>query len=183
MTPWTASFQASLSFTITQSLFKLISIESVMPSEHLILCHPLLLPSVFPSVFPRSFPVSCLLHQATKGLELQLPHQSFQWIFRVISFNICCFNHPVNDIFFKAVQTSYDKHRSKLHSVQTQSCKRRNLIPWFLRTVILLWPMTNSPLSLYWSIVGDILIFGLPSGQKANLQLEKLCLANKFGKF
>ena len=50
-TPWTAKRQASLSFTISQSLLKLMSIESVMPSNHLILCHPLfLLPSIFPSI-------------------------------------------------------------------------------------------------------------------------------------
>ena len=49
MTPWTADFQAFLSFTVSQSLLKFISIESVMPSSHLILCHPLLLP---PSIFP-----------------------------------------------------------------------------------------------------------------------------------
>ena len=42
-TPWTAAHQASLSFTISQSLLKLMSIESVMPSNHLIFCHPLLL--------------------------------------------------------------------------------------------------------------------------------------------
>ena len=50
-TPQTAARQASLSFTISWSLLKLMSIESVMPSNHLILCHPLLLlPSVFPSI-------------------------------------------------------------------------------------------------------------------------------------
>ena len=49
-TPWTAACQASLSITNSQSLLKLMSIESVMPSNHLILCHPLLLPSVFPSI-------------------------------------------------------------------------------------------------------------------------------------
>ena len=49
-TPCTAARQASLSITNSQSLFKLMSIESVMPSNHLILCHPLLLPSVFPSI-------------------------------------------------------------------------------------------------------------------------------------
>ena len=49
--PWTAALQASLSITSSQSLLKLMSIESVMPSNHLILCHPLLLPpSVFPSI-------------------------------------------------------------------------------------------------------------------------------------
>ena len=50
-TPWTAAHQASLSFTNSQSLLKLMSIESVMPSNHLTLCHPLLLlPSIFPSI-------------------------------------------------------------------------------------------------------------------------------------
>ena len=50
-TPWTAARQASLSITNSQSLPKLMSIESVMPSNHLILCHPLrLLPSIFPSI-------------------------------------------------------------------------------------------------------------------------------------
>jgi len=55
-TPWTAIYQASLSFIISQSLFKFISIESTMLSNHLIPCHPLLLlSSVFPSI--RVFPV------------------------------------------------------------------------------------------------------------------------------
>ena len=50
-TPWTAARQASLSITNSQSLLKLLSIESVMPSNHLILCHPLLLPpSIIPSI-------------------------------------------------------------------------------------------------------------------------------------
>ena len=49
-TPWTAARQAALSITSSQSLPKLVSIESVMPSNHLILCRPLLLPSVFPSI-------------------------------------------------------------------------------------------------------------------------------------
>src|SRR5574340_437379 len=54
-TPWTAVRQASLSFTISQSSLKLMSIKSVMPSNHLILCRPLLLlPSIFPSI--RVFP-------------------------------------------------------------------------------------------------------------------------------
>ena len=51
LTPWTAAIQASLSFTMSQSLFKFMSIESMMPSNHLILCHPLLLlPLIFPSI-------------------------------------------------------------------------------------------------------------------------------------
>ena len=49
-TPWTAACQVSLSLTISQSLPKFMSIVSVMPSSHLILWHPLLLPSIFPSI-------------------------------------------------------------------------------------------------------------------------------------
>ena len=51
VTPWTAARQASLSFTVSQSLLRLMSIELVMPSNHFILCRPLLLlPSIFPSI-------------------------------------------------------------------------------------------------------------------------------------
>ena len=51
MNPWAAARQASLSFTISRSFLKIMSIESVVPSNHLILCHSLLLlPSVFPSI-------------------------------------------------------------------------------------------------------------------------------------
>ena len=51
VTPWTASLRSSLSFTISLTLRKLKSIESVRPSNHLVLCHPLLLlPSIFPSI-------------------------------------------------------------------------------------------------------------------------------------
>ena len=60
-TPWTAARQASLFITNSQSLLKLTSIESVMPSSHLILCHPLLLPpSIFPSI--RVFSSESALH-------------------------------------------------------------------------------------------------------------------------
>ena len=49
-TPWTAAHQVCLSFSISQSLPKFMSIESMMPSHHLIFCHPRLLPSIFPSI-------------------------------------------------------------------------------------------------------------------------------------
>ena len=76
-TSWTAARQVSLSFTISQRLLKLISIELVMPSKHLILCCPLLLPpSIFPSI--RVFSRVSSLHRMAKVLEFQLQHQSFQ---------------------------------------------------------------------------------------------------------
>ena len=59
-TPWTAARQASLAITNSRSLLKLMSLESVMPSNHLILCCPLLLPSIFPSI--RVFSSESALH-------------------------------------------------------------------------------------------------------------------------
>ena len=94
-TTWTTALHGSLSITNSRSLLKLMSIESVMPSNHLILCHPLLLPpSIFPSLFTQFYthlviaatisswkqlhPPSSA-HQVAKVLEFQLQHQSFQW--------------------------------------------------------------------------------------------------------
>ena len=66
-TPWTTAHQASLSITNSWSLPKLMSIESVMPSNHLILCRPLLLlPSIFPSI--RVFPVSQLSASGSQSI-------------------------------------------------------------------------------------------------------------------
>ena len=66
LTPWTATRQASLSFTISWSLLKLIPIESVMTSNHLIICRPLLLlPSIFPNI--RIFSNELTLHRLAIG--------------------------------------------------------------------------------------------------------------------
>ena len=79
VTPWTAAHQASLSITNSQSLLKLMPIELVMPSNHLILYHPFLLPlSIFPIISVFSNESVSSLHQMTKVLEFQLQHQSFQ---------------------------------------------------------------------------------------------------------
>ena len=80
--PWTAAHQASLSISNSQSPPKLMSIELVMPSNHLILCCPLiLLPLIFPSIRVFFKWVSSS-HQVAKVLEFQLQHQSFQWTLR-----------------------------------------------------------------------------------------------------
>ena len=84
-TPWTAARQASMSITNLLSLLRLMSILSVMPSIHLILCHPIFFqPSTFLNI--RVFSNDSGLH--TKVLEIQLQHQSFQRIFRLISFRM-----------------------------------------------------------------------------------------------
>ena len=81
MTPWTAARQAFLSITNSRSLLKLMSIELVMPSNHLILCCPfLLLPSILPTL--RVLSNELVFHiRWPKLLEFQLQHQSFQRIF------------------------------------------------------------------------------------------------------
>ena len=76
-TPRTAVCQASVSFTISRSLCKLMSIELVMPSNHLILCRPiLLLPSIFPSI--RVFSNESVLCNRWPKYWFQCQHQSFQ---------------------------------------------------------------------------------------------------------
>ena len=86
-TPWTAACQASLSITNSQSLPKPMSIELVMPSNHLVLCHPLLLP---PSIFP-----SIRIFSNESALHIRWPKD---WSF---SFNISPSNEYSRLIFFR----------------------------------------------------------------------------------
>ena len=107
-TPWTAACQASLSFTISRSLLKLMSIKSMILSNHLVLCHPLLfLPSIFPNI--RVF-------LKESGLHIMWPKY---WSF---SFNISPFNKYSGLISFRidwfdplAVQGTL-KHLLQYHS-------------------------------------------------------------------
>ena len=80
MTPWTAAHQASLSITHSQSLLKLVSIKSVMPSNHLILCRPLLL---LPSIFPSN-----RVFSSESALRIRWP-KDWSFSFRIGSSNEC----------------------------------------------------------------------------------------------
>ena len=85
--PMGCSIQASLSLTISRSLLKLMSIELVMPSNHLILCRPLLLlPPIPPSI--RVFSNESIFHIKWQNYWFQLQHQSFQRIFRTDFFRM-----------------------------------------------------------------------------------------------
>ena len=103
--PWATARQVSLSFTISQSLLKLMSIELVMPSNHLILCHPLLLPSsIYPSI--RVFSNESVLY-------IRWPKY---WSFR---FTISPYNEysvlPMNIIDFKRVKFMvYELHLNEV---------------------------------------------------------------------
>ena len=92
MTPWTTAFEASWSFTISLSLLKLMSIESVMLSNHFILCCPLLLlPSIFPSI--RVFSNESVLHiRWPRYWNLSFSISPFNEYSGLISFRIDCFH-------------------------------------------------------------------------------------------
>ena len=77
-TPWITARQACMSITNSRSSLKLMSIESMMPSNHLILCNP----AVSLSQLQGLFQWVSSLHQVAKVLEFQLQHQFFQWIFK-----------------------------------------------------------------------------------------------------
>ena len=86
-TPWTSAYQASLSFTISWSLLKLMSIELVMPSNHLVLWHPLLLPSICASI-RVFFNVSALHIRWPKYCSFSFNFSLFSEYSGLISFRI-----------------------------------------------------------------------------------------------
>ena len=112
--PWTAARQASLSITNSWSLLKLMSIESVMPSNHLILCHPLLLP---PSIFPS---IRVFLNES--ALCIRWPKY---WSF---SFNISPSNEHSGLISFRMDLVGLLAVQGTLKSLQHHSSKA--LILW-----------------------------------------------------
>ena len=103
--PWTAACQASLSFTISRSLLKLMSIESVMPSNHLILSRPLLLlPFIFPA--SRSFPMSWLFASGGQSIGASasasasvLPMNNQDWFPLGLTGLICCCSKDSQESF------------------------------------------------------------------------------------
>ena len=103
VTPWTAAHQASLSITNSQSLLKLMSFELVKPSNHLILCRPLLLlPSIFPSI--RAFSNESVLHIRWSKL----------WCF---SFSISPSKEYSGLISFREIQPGHPKVQGTLKSL------------------------------------------------------------------
>ena len=110
-TPWTAACQASLSFTLSQSLLKLMSSELMMPSDHFILCHRLLLlPSISPSI--RVFSNELALHITSPKY----------WSF---SFSIS----PSNE-YLGLISLRIDLFSVQFGSVQLLSCVRLFVTPW-----------------------------------------------------
>ena len=116
-TPWTAACQASLSFTIPQTLLKLTSIESVMLSNHLV-CHPLLLPSTLPSI--RVFSnEQALCIRWSKYWSFSFSLSPFKEYLGLISFRIDWFDILVVQ---RALKSFYQHHSSKASVLWCSAC-------------------------------------------------------------
>ena len=150
-TPWTVARQASLSIANSQSLLELMSIESVMPSNHLIFCHPLLLlPSIFPSI--RVFSKESVFHiRWPKYWSFSFSISPSNEYSGLISFRI--------DWFYLAVQgtlKSVLQHHSSKASILWHSA-------FFI--VQLSYPYMTTGKTIAWTFVGKVvsLLFNMPS--------------------
>ena len=152
VTPWTAGHQASLFITMSQSLLKLMSVESVIPSHHLILCRPLLLlPSIFPSI--RVFSNQSVLH-------IRWPKY---WSFSIspsieysglISFRIDWFD-------LLAVQRTV-KSLLQHHSSKASSLRCSVLYSPTLTSIHDYWTFVGKVMSLLFDILSKLVITFLP---------------------
>ena len=155
VTPWTAAHQASLSITNSQSLLKHMSIELVMPSNHLILCHPFLLP---PSIFP-----SIRVFSNESALHIRWPKY---WSF---SFIICPFNKYSGLISFRMDWLDLLAVQGTLKSFQHHSSKASipQHSPLFIVQLSHSYMATGKTIALTrWKFVDKImsLPFNMPSG-------------------
>ena len=170
MTPWTAAHQSSLSITNSQSFLKLMSIELVMPFNHLILCHPLLfLPSIFPSI--RVFSNQSVL-------RIKWPkHWSF-------SFNISPSNEYSGLISFKidwfdllaaqgTLRSLLQHHNSKASILQHSAVIIVQLSHSYMTTgkIIALtrWTFVGKVMSLLFNMLSRLVITFLPRSKRLSI--------------
>ena len=110
-TLWTVAHQVSLSFIISRNLFKLMSMEAVMPSNHLVLCRPLLLPAVFPNI--RFFSNESVLHiryQSIGASALVLP-MNIQGFFRIDWFDLLAVQGTLKSLLQHLKSSTIWKHQ------------------------------------------------------------------------
>ena len=142
-TPWTVACQVSLSFTISQSLLTLMSIESVMPSNHLILCHPLrLLPSIFPSIRVFSNESALCIRWPEYWSFSISPSNEYSWM---ISFRIDWFDLSAVQGNLKSL---LQHHNSKASVLQCSAFFMVQLLYGHICT----WLLENPSLWLYGSL-------------------------------
>ena len=140
MTPWTAACQASLSITNSWSLLKLMYIALVMPSNHLILCHPLLLStSIFPSIRVFSSE-SVLLIRWPKYWSFSFSISHSNEYSGLISFRMDCLELAAQGILSRAC-LNLEASVLVLHSTQSLASQRLASGPYFIEGVPILLPL------------------------------------------
>ena len=161
-TLWTAACQASLSITISRSLLKLMSVESVMPSNHLILCHPLLLPSVFPStkIFSNE---SALRIRWPKYWSFSFSISPSNKYSRLISFRIDWFDRLAAQGTLKSL---LQHHNSKASILQHSAfCMVQVSHPYMTTgktTALTIWTFVSKVMSLLSNTLSRFVIAFLP---------------------
>ena len=164
MTPWTAACQASLSITNSQSLLKFMSIELVVPSNHLILCRPrLLLPSIFPSI---------KVFSNESALRIRWPKY---WSFSIspsndysglISFRIDWFavQGTLQSLAVQGtLQSLLQHHNSKASVLQHSAFMVQLLHPYIALTV---WILAGKVTSILFNMLSRFLIAFLPRSKR-----------------
>ena len=162
-TPWTAACQASLSITNSRRLPKLMSIESVMPSNHLILCHSLLLlPSIFPSV--RVFSNESVLHlRWPKYRSLSCSISPSNEVLPILSFKIDWFHLLVVQRTLKGL---LHHHYSKTSVLLLSAFFIVQLSHLYMTigkpTALTLWTFVGKVISLLFNMLSKLVIAFLP---------------------
>ena len=163
-TPWTAARQASLSFTITWGLLKLMSVESVMPPNHLVICHPfLLLPSIFPSI--RVFPNELAFHiRWPKYWSFSFSISPSNEYSGLISFRIDRFDLLAVQGILKSL---LQHHNLKASILQCSAFFTDQLSHRYMTTgktiALTIWTFVNKVMSLLFNMLSRFVIAFLPS--------------------
>ena len=178
-TPWTATRQASLSITNSRSLLKLKSIESVVPSNHLILCHPLLLlPSIFPSI--RVFSNESVLHiRWPNFINFSIsPSDEYSGL---ISFRIHWFDHLAVQ---RTLKSLLQHHSSKASILQRSAFFMVQLSHPYMTTgktiALTRWTFVGKLMSLLFNMLSWVVIAFLPRSKCLNF-MAAVTIFSDFG--
>ena len=164
--PWTAAHHASLSFTVSRSLLRLLSVESLVPSSHLILCCPLLLlPSVFPSI--RVFFSELAIHiRWPKYWSFSFTINSSNEYSGLISFRMDKFDHLA---VWGTLKRLLQHHSSKASILQCSAFLMVQLSPPYVtigKTIALtIWTFDSKVMSLLFNTLSGFVIAFLPSSK------------------